>query len=166
MSELFHQLGIDWKLLISQAVNFGLLILALRFFAYQPMLKLLRERKQKIEEGLRKAEEADTRLADANLLAKTRMKAAEEEAMLMLKDTEHKAKDLEDRLVMKAQEKEAGMMREAEERAKAREAEVEAVFAKEAQQMVKAALVKTVELSPDAVDEALIKKAVGAMKRD
>lgn len=165
MSELFHNLGIDWKLLVSQAVNFGLLIAALRFFAYKPILQLLHERKKRIEEGLAKAEEADRRLADANVLAKTKVKSAEEEALLILKDTEHKAKTLEEQLMAKAQEKEKGMMREAEERAKAREAEVEAVFAREARQMVKAALVKTVEMSPDAIDEALIKKAMGSLQR-
>ena len=56
------------------------------------------------------------------------------------------------------------MMREAEERAKAKGAEVEAAFAKETVASVRSALVKTVKLSPDAVDEALIKKAVVAVK--
>lgn len=165
MSELFHQLGIDWKLLVSQAVNFGLLIVALRYFAYKPILELLSERKKRIEEGLLKAEEADRRLSDANLLAKTKVRGAEEEAMLILKDTENKVKNLEVQLTARAHEKETVMMREAEERAKAREAEVEAVFAKEAQQMVKMALIKTVEMAPEAIDEALINKAVGAMKK-
>ncbi|OGZ02335.1 MAG: hypothetical protein A2946_02465 [Candidatus Liptonbacteria bacterium RIFCSPLOWO2_01_FULL_53_13] len=164
MSELFHNLGIDWKLLLSQAVNFGLLIIALRAFAYKPLVALLNERRAKIEEGLTKAKEADVRLGEANLLAKTRVKEAEEEALLILKNTEYEAKTLEGTLAAKAHEKEAVMMREAEERAKAKGAEVEAAFAKETVAIVRAALVKTVELSPDAVDEALIKKAVVAVK--
>lgn len=165
MTELLHNLGIDWKLLLSQAVNFGLLIVALRLFAYKPLLAMLHERRKKIEGGLVKAEEADRRLSDANVLASTRVKAAEEEAMLMLKDTEHRAKTMEEQMTLKVQEKETVMMREAEERAKSREAEVEAVFAKEAQALIKTALIKTAEMAPEAIDEALIKKAVGAMKK-
>ena len=55
MEQLFSQLGIDWHLLLSQAVNFFLLLIVLRVFAYKPLLAFLHERRRKIEEGLAKA---------------------------------------------------------------------------------------------------------------
>ena len=51
MSELLSQLGIDPKLLLSQGVNFGLVIIILTFLVYKPLVKILNERKQKIEFG-------------------------------------------------------------------------------------------------------------------
>ena len=39
MSQLFSQLGIDWHLLLSQAVNFLILLVILRLVAYKPILK-------------------------------------------------------------------------------------------------------------------------------
>jgi F-type H+-transporting ATPase subunit b len=61
MEQLLTQLGIDWHLLISQAVNFFLLLIVLRIFVYKPLLTVLRERREKIENGIIKAEEADRR---------------------------------------------------------------------------------------------------------
>ena len=66
MAELAEQLGLDWKLLLSQAVNFLLLLFLLRKFAYLPLLKILKERRARIEEGLAKATEADKRLLEVD----------------------------------------------------------------------------------------------------
>lgn len=49
-------LGIDPALLISQIVNFLLLLLVLRFLLYKPILNMLQERREKIKEGLQYAE--------------------------------------------------------------------------------------------------------------
>ena len=65
MSELFPKLGIDWRLLIAQLVNFLILLFVLRRFAYKPLLKLLDERKQKIADGLANAQKAKSNLEEA-----------------------------------------------------------------------------------------------------
>lgn len=49
-------LGIDGKALIFQVVNFGILLLVLRLFAYPAVIKMLEGRRQKIEESLKNAE--------------------------------------------------------------------------------------------------------------
>ena len=55
-------LGIDIKLLTAQVINFALLLLILRRFAYQPMLQLMDERSARIEQGLKDAEAAAKKL--------------------------------------------------------------------------------------------------------
>lgn len=47
MSELFHTLGIDWRLLGAQVLNFAILAVLLTRFLYRPMVKLLDERREK-----------------------------------------------------------------------------------------------------------------------
>lgn len=47
--ELFGKLGIEWKLLLAQGLNFILLLIILRKFLYRPILKMLDERKAKAE---------------------------------------------------------------------------------------------------------------------
>ena len=47
--ELFGKLGIEWKLLLAQGLNFILLLIILRKFLYKPILKMLDERKAKAE---------------------------------------------------------------------------------------------------------------------
>jgi F-type H+-transporting ATPase subunit b len=49
-------LGITWPLLISQLFNFLLLIVILRAVLYEPVLKMLNQRKERLAEGMREAE--------------------------------------------------------------------------------------------------------------
>ena len=59
MSELFSQLGIDWKLLLAQGVNFVILLVVLTKFVYKPLMKMVEARRQKIELGIRGGEMAE-----------------------------------------------------------------------------------------------------------
>ena len=38
MNELFAAFGIDWKLLLAQGVNFGIVLVALWYFLYRPVM--------------------------------------------------------------------------------------------------------------------------------
>lgn len=50
------KLGITWPLLISQIVNFLILIVVLRAVLYEPVLKMLSQRRDRIAESMRDAE--------------------------------------------------------------------------------------------------------------
>jgi F-type H+-transporting ATPase subunit b len=50
------QLGITLPLLVSQLVNFVILILILRVLLYEPILKMLAQRRERIAESMRDAE--------------------------------------------------------------------------------------------------------------
>src|SRR3989344_1907356 len=63
MSELFEVFGVNWKLLLMQAFNFGLLLVVLTYFLYKPVLRIIDERREKVAEGVRNAEEALQNLA-------------------------------------------------------------------------------------------------------
>lgn len=54
--ELFEKLGIDWRLLIAQIVNFLILMGALTYFLYKPLVAMLEKRRAKIAESLENAE--------------------------------------------------------------------------------------------------------------
>lgn len=49
-------LGIDWRLLVTQIVNFAILLFLLYRFLYNPVLNMLAERRERISEGLAEAE--------------------------------------------------------------------------------------------------------------
>jgi len=59
-----EKLGINFTWLLAQIVNFGLLLFVLWRFAYQPVLKMLNDRKQKIQESLEYAERVKREAAD------------------------------------------------------------------------------------------------------
>lgn len=164
MGDLLLKLGIDGKLLLAQAANFLILLFLLKKFAYGPLVRTMKERRARIEEGLSKAEEADTRLEEANVTAKDKIKEAETQGLAIVKATEDKAKRLEAELLLEAHKKEAAVLENADRVAKAKEAEAGAALQKEAAGLIRQAIAKAVALSPDQVDEALVRQAVEAMK--
>lgn len=87
------QLGIDWKLLLAQVVNFGILLFILKRFAYQPMLRLMDERSAKIEQGLKDAEEAAKKLRSVEEEEKTILAGARQQAKELLVETDKAAKE-------------------------------------------------------------------------
>jgi len=160
MEQLFSQLGIDWHLLLSQAVNFFLLLIILRVFVYTPLLKLLHERRDRIEQGLVKAQEADRRLIEAEEMKKGKIKEGEAQAIAILKRTEGDAKALEAKLLAEAKRKEAEEFATMDAMLRAKEIESRRMLEKEAAAVVRMAIAKTVEMSPKNIDDALIARAV------
>ena len=84
--EILNQIGIDGKLLLAQAVNFLILLFLLHRFAYKPMLAFLEKRSDRIEKGLRDAEEAEKRLVQAAENEEKVLAKAREEAKKIIAD--------------------------------------------------------------------------------
>ncbi|OGZ78571.1 MAG: hypothetical protein A2528_01950 [Candidatus Staskawiczbacteria bacterium RIFOXYD2_FULL_37_9] len=163
-NELLFQLGINWKLFLSQAINFFILLVVLTFFVYKPLIKVIKERNQKIKTGLDKAEEATARLKEIDNIGKEKIKEAEQKGIEMIKETENRAKILDKENIEKLEKKQ----KEAQELLKKsilkQQEEAKNKVLTEAGELIKKVIIKTVELKPEAIDEALIKKAVLEVK--
>ncbi len=72
-------LGINLPSLIAQIINFTILLIVLRMFAYKPVMRLLDERKKRIQEGLEASEEAKRRLAETEKEAAAQLERARQE---------------------------------------------------------------------------------------
>lgn len=75
-------LGIDWKILLGEMINFLVVLFLLKKFALGPFLKILNERKQKIEEGLERSKVAEEKVKEIRekreeIIAKAQQKAIE-----------------------------------------------------------------------------------------
>src|ERR1051325_6896715 len=99
MSDLLNKLGIDWRLLLAQAVNFGLVLVVLRFTVYKPLLNVLKKRREKIEKGLHDAELAEKHLSEADKLMASKIAEGEEKAVAILNATEKGSKEMENKLL-------------------------------------------------------------------
>ncbi len=166
MNQLLDQLGINWKLFLSQAVNFFILLIILRAFVYKPLLAVIKKRNEKIKQGLEKAEQADIRLKEVDNIAKIHLQKADQESIEIIKNTEHRAKDLELSLQKKAEDHQKELMAQIELSYKRQQEETKNLIFKEALELVKKTFIKTVELKPQDIDEALIKKAVLQIKEE
>ena len=76
------KLGINWYLLVSQIINFGLIAFLLARFLYRPVLNALQSRTARIQESIENAEQVKQQLARAQQdydaqLARARQEAAQ-----------------------------------------------------------------------------------------
>lgn len=165
MSELLHKLGIDWKLLLAQAANFFIILVILRFTVYKPLLKMLHERRRKIEQGLTDSDAAEKKLSEVDMAYKQKIAEAEKESLVILSKLEGQAKEKEAEILRIAKGKETEILATAEKIAEAKKKESEALVYKEAVYLVKSAVAKAVNLKPSLVQESLIQEAVEALKK-
>ncbi len=62
MADLLHAFGVEWRVLIVQIVNVGILVYVLQRFAFKPLLKAIDARREKIQEDELRAKELEERL--------------------------------------------------------------------------------------------------------
>ncbi len=117
MDKLLEAFGIDWKLLIVQAVNFGILIIALWYLLYRPVLKVLQERQEKIAQGVEDAMLATQKLSGADTEAASRVQKADTEATEILASAREAASTERARLVKEAEARAAAIAEDAHARA-------------------------------------------------
>ncbi len=117
MSELFAAFGVNWKLLIVQAVNFGLLLSLLTYFLYKPVLRIIDERQKKIAEGVKTAAEADRKLADAKTESDEMVGGAAREAEALVASARSRANEQGAEMLKAAEARAAATTKDAAERA-------------------------------------------------
>jgi len=91
MDELVKTFHIDFKLLIAQAINFGVVVWVLYKFAYKPLLKNMNERNEVIKRGLEDAKVAQQHLEKAEDEREKRIIEAKSEAKKILEESKQQA---------------------------------------------------------------------------
>ena len=118
MSALFSTFGIDWHLLLAQIANFVVLVVALTWLLYKPVLNMAKERERVIGKGVEDSEEAARRLSHADTEATTRLTNAEKEAGWIVEHARHAAASERTRMLKEAEEGAVRVASDAEARAK------------------------------------------------
>ncbi len=165
MGELSHQFGIDWRLLIAQAVNFGALFFILYRFAYRPILAMLRERTKRIKEGIRMRDEAELKLQAAEREREAMLKKTDQESTQLIAAAEHAAKSREGTILAEAEKKRLEIIQEGKKRVEEEKRMSEELFSREAEEFIKTAVAKLVAKMPSAIDKRLAREALAEAKR-
>lgn len=88
--EILNNFGFEPILFFAQIVNFLIIYLVLKKFLYKPLLKVLNDRKHKIEEGLKSAEESNRLLKETIDKEQEILKNAQLDAKKLLVDAKTK----------------------------------------------------------------------------
>jgi F-type H+-transporting ATPase subunit b len=110
-----EKLGINLTLLISQIINFAVLLLILRAVAYKPMLRFLDSRREKIAKGLEDARKAEQRLANIEADYNRRMDEARAEGQRIVAELTSNAEKQAQAIITKVNEDAARIKQQAQE---------------------------------------------------
>ena len=102
MGEIAAVFGINWKLLLIQSVNYGVLLLILWKYLYTPVVKMMAERQAAIEQGVKDAEDAEKKLSEIKDDESTILKTATIEGEKIVEKARNRAKDKEIELMGEA----------------------------------------------------------------
>ena len=96
------KLGINWVLLVAQLVNVGLLVWLLTRFLYQPVLNMLNQRTERIQNSLRDADQVKTQLARAQQDYEAELSRGRQEAAGIVAQANERAKTQEAEILTQA----------------------------------------------------------------
>lgn len=99
-----NALGINGPFLLAQIINFLAIMWLLRMFLYEPVLKMLEERKEKIRESLNAAEKARADAATHSAENEKIMAEARRQAQEIIRQAEERARRRESEIVAEARE--------------------------------------------------------------
>ena len=153
--EILAKLGIDWKLLIAQGVNFAILFFVLKRYAYKPMLDFLASRTERIEQGIKDADSAKEKLVSVVAEEKAILSQARSEAKQMLVEAEQDAK-------VRAGEREV----EAEAKIKQLLADNDKKLVEEREKMLRDVKSEVVDLVTSSVEKVLLEKIDSAKDKE
>ena len=114
MEQILDVFGVDWKILIVQIVNFGLLLGVLWYILYKPLTKLINDRRTQIIEGVANAERAEAAVKDADAKKTEIIAKASIEAEGVVTAARTAGKTREAQIIKEAQERHERILKEAE----------------------------------------------------
>lgn len=161
MQELISKFGIDYKLIIMQVVNFGILLWLLKRFAYKPVLEMLAERRKKIAEGLSDAEKTKMLREELEATREDFLAKARKDSDEVLRSAREDATAQSEELIAKSREK---IMRLAEETKRSLEEEkkraLQEIRAEAAGLVARASAKVLAGVVDKKIDQALVDEAV------
>src|SRR5437764_15352348 len=117
LRETADTFGWNWKLFLSQVISFCIVAFLLRRFAYKPILAVLEDRRQKIEEGMLNAEKIRKQLAEAEKRYQEIVAKANADAQRMIDEARESSSHLAERTQQEAIAAEEQMLAKATEAA-------------------------------------------------
>lgn len=117
MQQLFSAFGVQWDLLIAQAVNFAIVLGALWYFLYKPVLGMLAKRQEMVAKSVAEAAQMEELFKRADGEAESRVHAADKKAEEIVAAARESAGSEKVRLTKEAEERAAAIAKDAEARA-------------------------------------------------
>jgi F-type H+-transporting ATPase subunit b len=110
VTQILNDFGVRGPFLLAQIVNFSVVAFLLWRFAFKPVMATIGERQQKIDAGLKYADEMKVKLAAAEQSTAAALKEAQQKAQQIVAEAQKAAKDLVEKQQKEAADKAAATL--------------------------------------------------------
>lgn len=165
MQEFITHFGIDWKLFLAQIVNFSVILFLLRKFAYQPILKMLEERREGIKKGVQMQELAQKNLKESAETKNRIVQHANIEALAVVNRAEEIARGRQEEVIKETDKKVENIIADARRAIDQEKIKMADDVTAEAQHLVQLAMAKVLGKMPASErDMKLISEALRELR--
>lgn len=159
--EMLEAFGIDYRLLIANFINFGLLLLILYKVGYKPIMKFIAERTAAIETGIKNAERATSALAEAEATQASLLAKARQDAQQLVAEAQQRAEQQGAAIVERSKSEAHKVIEQAKQDIRGQHDQMMREAKQELAGVVILATEKILQAKMDtATDEALLKKVL------
>jgi F-type H+-transporting ATPase subunit b len=144
MESLIHSFGIEWKLIIAQVINFGILAFVLFKLVYKPLLKVLDERETMVKDAQEKSSSIESKMDEIKALEEKVLSEARVHSQKLIKDAEASALNLKNKLSEEAHASAEKIVKEAQNKLAADQSKRDEELKKEIKNIVAGAIEATV----------------------
>lgn len=161
MDEIIKTFHIDWKLLIAQLVNFGIVLFVLWRFALKPLSKNMEKRGKEIAKSLDDAKEIEEKLSQTRREVEEKLLAAKKEARSIIQKAQEQGKKQESAIIASSQKQSQELLAKAKTEIELQKEQMLKEIKNEAARLVVAATQKVLETKIDAeTDQELAARAL------
>lgn len=134
----FETFGVDWPYFVAQLINFIIVLIVLKKFAFAPIQSMLEQRKKRIAEGEDKLKRIEQQLADSEQRTQEAIDKANADAQRLINEAKESAASLSEKKAQEAVASAQTILAKAEEAAKAERKTMTAELKKEFGRLVTA----------------------------
>lgn len=115
--EILSKVGFDWQVALANLVNFLVIFFILKTFVFRPVGDIINKRKETIEKGLIDAEDAKSKLANAENESESIIIQAKKDAENIIVESREEGRRVRERIEEDARAKESEIIKIAKEKA-------------------------------------------------
>ncbi len=115
ITQIFTNFGVTWPKFIAQVILFLVVYWVLNKYAFGPVIRMLHERRRRIEEGQHNAERIKKQLAEAELRYQEMLRKANEDATKLLEEARATSEAITQKQLQQAIKDAEGVIAKAQE---------------------------------------------------
>ena len=163
--DILKNFGVDPVLMVAQIINFLIIFYLLKKFLYKPVMDMLKKREDKIQEGIKQAEESRQTLEKTLAEEKMILTKANTRAQEMLEEAKQKSLETSKEIEENARRQAESIIAQAKETIDQETKEVEQKLTKEISLVARDLLAKATEnMFSEKEQSQIVKKTIGKIK--